>query len=416
MFGFVTWLNGSLIPFLQITCELNHMQAYFVTLVFYIAYTVMALPSARVLVRIGYKNGMVAGLGVMTLGALCFIPAAMSGLFSVFLVALFMLGTGLTILQTAANPYIVAIGPRESAAVRISLMGILNKSAGVLAPLIFTALVFSDMSQYSDEYLASLSDIEYQAALRTLSERLITPYLIMALMLAALSLFMYCSPLPDIDLADDTAAKETQACDKKSLLAFPQLVLGVFTLFFYIGVEVIAGDTIGVYGKDLGLSNFAHLTSYTMAFMVLAYILGMAVIPRWLSQERALEISAVLGLTFVFAIVISSQENAYLWVTFFSWTGVTAIPNTVLFVALLGFSNALVWPAVWPMALKGLGSRTAEGSALLIMGISGGALLPVAYGALVEATHNPQISYLMLLPCYGFILYYARWGHKKASW
>lgn len=416
MFGFVTWLNGSLIPFLQITCELNHMQAYFVTLVFYIAYTVMALPSARVLVRIGYKNGMVAGLGVMTLGALCFIPAAMSGLFSVFLVALFMLGTGLTILQTAANPYIVAIGPRESAAVRISLMGILNKSAGVLAPLIFTALVFSDMSLYSDEYLASLSNIEYQAALRALSERLITPYLIMALMLAVLSLFVYCSPLPDIDLAEDTAAKETQSGDKKSILAFPRLVLGVFTLFFYIGVEVIAGDTIGVYGKDLGLSNFAHLTSYTMAFMVLAYILGMAVIPRWVSQERALEISAVLGLIFVLAIVFSSREDAYLWVTFFGWTGVTAVPNTILFVALLGFSNALVWPAVWPMALKGLGSRTAEGSALLIMGISGGALLPVAYGALVEAMENSQISYLMLLPCYGFILYYARWGHKKASW
>lgn len=416
MFGFVTWLNGSLIPFLQITCDLNHMQAYFVTLVFYIAYTVMALPSAKLLKRIGYKNGMVAGLGVMTLGALCFIPASQSGMFSVFLVALFILGTGLTILQTASNPYIVVIGPRESAAVRISLMGILNKSAGILAPLVFTALVFSDMSQYNEAYLASLSDATRAAALTELSERLTTPYLIMAGMLAVLSLFIYWSPLPEINLSEQETNQGGESISDKSILAFPQVVLGVITLFLYVGVEVIAGDTIGVYGKELGLTNFTQLTSYTMAFMVLAYALGMALIPKWISQEKALTASAILGVFFVIAIATSSAESTSIWSLLFSWTGVTPIPNTVLFVALLGFANALVWPAVWPMALKDLGSKTAEGSALLIMGISGGAIFPLAYGALVELTGNSQSAYLVMLPCYAFILYYALIGHKKINW
>ena len=416
MFGFVTWLNGSLIPFLQIACELNHMQAYFVTLVFYIAYTVMALPSAKVLDKVGYKKGMVVGLVIMTIGALVFIPASTSGLYAVFLIALFILGTGLTLLQTASNPYIVAIGPRRSAAVRISLMGILNKSAGVLAPLVFTALVFSDMSQYNDESLAKLSDVQRIIALNELSDRLAAPYLIMASMLAALSLFIYFSPLPEINLSNDGLSKTNEQADNKSIIAYPQVVLGVVTLFLYVGVEVIAGDTIGVYGKELGVTNFTQLTSYTMAFMVIAYALGMALIPKYISQEKALSYSAILGLVFVIAIIVSSKQSTLVWDILFGWTGVTSIPNTVLFVALLGFANALVWPAVWPMALQGLGNKTAEASALLIMGISGGAILPLVYGALVEISHNSQFAYIIMLPCYAFILYYAKLGHKKSNW
>ncbi|WP_286232758.1 sugar MFS transporter [Thalassotalea sediminis] len=417
MFGFVTWLNGSLIPFLQITCELNHFEAYFVTLVFYIAYTVMALPAAKVLKSIGYKKGIVGGLLVMTVGALVFIPAAQTKLYSVFLIALFLLGTGLTILQTAANPYLVVIGPQESAAVRISIMGILNKGAGIIAPIFFTAFVLTDMSQYNESYLGTLNAVERLQALQELSSRLIFPYFIMAGMLAILAVFIHFSPLPDVDLgAEENDLSVERTSEIKGVLHYPQLILGMLTLFFYIGVEVIAGDTIGLYGKELGVTNFGQLTSYTMAFMVVAYIIGIVVIPRWISQEKALVVSAVLGLVFSIFIIIGAKDSTAVWDLMFSWSGVPAIPNTVLFVALLGLANALVWPAVWPMALKDLGKQTATGSAVLIMGISGGALLPLLYGAFAEQTGDSQLSYWIMLPCYAFILYYALIGHKKRNW
>lgn len=414
MFGFVTWLNGSLIPFLQIACELNHIEAYFVTLVFYIAYTVTALPAAAILKKTGYKNGLVLGLLVMAVGAFIFIPAAQTKMYSIFLTALFILGTGLTILQTASNPYIVLIGPRETAAVRISMMGILNKSAGIIAPIVFTAYVLTDMSQFNEARLATLEASQRLLELQELSSRLITPYIIMAIMLIVLAIAIKASPLPEPTFDDEQADNEHK--NKKSILHFPQLILGVITLFFYVGAEVVAGDTIGLYGKQMGVENFGQLTAYTMAFMVSAYIIGMIVIPRWLSQEKALVISAILGLAFSLLITTTSTSSTAIWDSLFFWVGVNAIPNTVLFVALLGFANALVWPAVWPMALKDLGKHTASGSALLIMGISGGAIFPLIYGALAESTSNAQTSYWIMLPCYGFILFYALKGHKIKHW
>ncbi len=177
VFGFVTWLNGSLIPFLKIICDLNEFQALFVTFAFYIAYTVMAFPMSFVLDRTGYKNGMAIGLGIMAVGALLFIPAALSANYLLFLLALFTLGTGLTILQTASNPYVVHIGPIESAAMRISIMGLINKSAGILVPLLFTALILSDIKMGEN---LSAEDID------TLASRLIVPYIIMAVVLIGL--------------------------------------------------------------------------------------------------------------------------------------------------------------------------------------------------------------------------------------
>ena len=168
IFGFVTWLNGSLIPFLKIVCSLDEFEALFVTFAFYISYTVMALPMAYVLDRTGYKNGMALGLAIMVVGSLLFIPAALSANFMVFLVALFFLGTGLTILQTASNPYVVFIGPVESAAMRISIMGLINKSAGVLVPIVFTALILSDIPVLDSESLS-------QTQIDSLAERLILP-------------------------------------------------------------------------------------------------------------------------------------------------------------------------------------------------------------------------------------------------
>jgi len=391
IFGFVTWLNGSLIPFLKVICDLNEFQALFVTFAFYIAYTVMALPMANVLEKTGYKKGMALGLFVMSIGALLFIPAAFSREFLLFLAALFTLGTGLTILQTASNPYIVLVGPQESAAMRISIMGLINKSAGVLAPLVFTAFILSDLN-------SSLNDNVVDV--HALAEQLVWPYIIMAAILFGLTLLVLFSALPELEFEEDPY-------DTSNIFAFPRVVLGAVALFFYVGIEVIAGDTIGLYGQSLGVINATALTSYTMGFMVLGYLIGVAFIPRYLSQERALILSSLAGVVLLFGVAFSSTTESHI---------IANLPDSVVFVAMLGLANALVWPTIWPLALKDLKQHTAKGSALLIMAIAGGALLPLAFGKVAQITQNMQEAYLIGIGCYFIIFMYAIKWHKLNSW
>lgn len=412
IFGFVTWLNGALIPFLQIVCELTETQALFVAFSFYIAYVVMALPMAWVLDRTGYKHAMVLGLVLVAAGCLLFIPAANSREFAVFLFAQFVVGTGLTILQTASNPYIVKIGPQETAAVRISVMGLLNKGAGVVAPIVFTALVLGDFEGVTAKSIAMLSEPERIAQIEQLSAGLVQPYLGMAIALCILAFLLKLSSLPELNLDDEAQNSENTS---GSVLQFPQLILGVVTLFLYVGVEVIAGDTIGLFGSQLGVENATSLTSYTMAFMVIGYLLGLALIPRVIRQDQALLGSAIVGMVFCLAIIYSSAQDMWISAMLWGWLGLPLLPNTVTFVALLGFANALVWPAVWPLALDGLGKYTAKGAALLIMGIAGGAILPVMYGSLSEH-FGGQNAYWVMMPCYLFILFYAMKGHKIRQW
>ncbi len=401
IFGFVTWLNGSLIPFLKVICDLNEFQALFVTFAFYIAYTVMALPMAFVLERTGYKNGMAIGLGVMVVGSLVFIPAALSANYLLFLVALFTLGTGLTILQTASNPYVVLIGDIKSAAMRISIMGLINKSAGVLVPLLFTGFILSGVGSLED---IAPSDID------GLAERLITPYIVMAIVLTFLIALVKFSSIPELEF------EKEDKYDHGSILQFPRVVLGAVALFFYVGIEVIAGDTIGLYAQGLGVENATALTSYTMVFMVFGYLVGVAFIPKFLSQEKALIGSALLGILFLFGVSFSSTTSHEIASVLWGWSDIPTLPNTVTFIALLGFANALVWPTIWPLALEGLGRHTAQGSALLIMAIAGGALVPLVFGKVAQVSGDMQMSYLVGIVCYLFILMYALKWHKRSSW
>ncbi len=410
--GFVTWLNGSLIPFLKIVCELSDFQALWVTFAFYIAYTVMALPSAAVLRRIGYKNGMTLSLGVMAIGALMFIPAAKSSYYGLFLLALFTLASGMTLMQTAINPYIVCIGSRDSAAMRISIMGLFNKGAGIVVPLVFTALILSGIDKYSGAALAALDNTAREVLRTELSARLVVPYAIMAGGLLIFMAIIHFSSLPELK---EEEHENSSSLNKFGVLHYPQLVLGAIALFAYVGVEVIAGDTIGLYGHHLGVKNFAVLTSYTMGFMVLGYLLGATCIPKFLSQKNALILSAVSGIVFTFGVALSSATDTSISQILIGWAGVPVVPNTVIFLAMLGFANALVWPSIWPLALEGLGKYTASGSALLIMGIAGGALLPMAYGQISD-TSNSQMAYWVMLPCYLAILFYAFKGHKIRQW
>jgi FHS family L-fucose permease-like MFS transporter len=416
IFGFVTWLNGILIPFLRTACELNDFEAYFVTFAFYISYLVMALPSSAVLKKTGFKNGMSLGLWIMAAGALIFIPAAISRTFSLFLTGLFVEGTGLALLQTASNPYITIIGPRESAAKRISIMGIANKFAGAIAPIILASIILKD-SHILEQKLAEAADALTRATLLDeMARKVIIPYIVMAVILVLLGLLLKFAHLPDVDTeAEDETVGEANS-KKTSIWQFPHLLLGVVALFFYVGVEVIAGDSIIRYGQSLKIpmESAKYYTSLTLIGMILGYLLGIIFIPKYLKQGNALKICTIFGVIFSLGAVLTPAHIAFTlpFIDLVTFKPLDLIlPVTVLFVALLGLANALVWPAVWPLALAGLGKFTKTASALLIMAIAGGALIPLLYGKLA-VSYSTQTAYWICVPCYLVIMYYAFIGHK----
>lgn len=397
--GFITWLNGILIPYLKIACELTDFQALFVAFAFYISYTVMALPASWILNKTGFKNGMSIGLWVMALGALVFIPAASTRIYSFFLLGLFILGTGMSILQTAVNPYITILGPIESAAKRISMMGIANKVAGAIAPLVLAYFVVQQGDDEAIKNLVNLSAEDKSIFLDSLAARVVNPYIVMAIALFIVGLGLKFSSLPEVDSEGNDDINDSTQEDKASVFSYPYLVLGVLTLFFYVGAEVIAGDTIIQYGKSLGISmeSAKMFTTYTMVSMLVGYVLGILFIPKYISQHRALQASAVLGIVFT---TVALFTDGFV---------------SVLFIALLGLANALVWPAIWPLAIKGLGRHIKTGSAMLIMAISGGAILPLAWGKMSDL-YDSQTAYFIMIPCYMVILFFSTYGYKIKKW
>ena len=394
IFGFVTWLNSVLIPYLKISCELTNFEAYLVTFAFYISYLVMAIPSAWVLKATGFKKGMSLGLLVMGAGALLFVPAALTRTYGLFLLGLFVQGTGLAVLQTAANPYITILGPRESAAKRISIMGICNKVAGALAPIALGAVALKDADALVLR-LKTLAPAAKAAELDALAARVVTPYLLMLAVLVLLAGLIYFSSLPEIDTDHEDEAVAAANTSKTSIFHFPHLLLGALAMFFYVGVEVIAGDTIISYGASQGiaLATAKFFTTCTLVAMIVGYGIGIVAIPRFISQERALQVSAVTGVLFALAALFT---HGY---------------TSVLFISLLGLANSLVFPAIWPLAIAGLGRFTKLGSSLLIMAIAGGAVLPPLYGLLADYS-SPQHAYWLVIPCYLFLLFYGLAGHK----
>jgi FHS family L-fucose permease-like MFS transporter len=410
IFGFVTWINGALIPFMKTINELTDAQSYLVASASYISFVVMALPASYIINKVGYKKGMSLGLIIMAIGALLFIPAANARTYWMFLTAIFIQGAGMTLLQTASNPYITILGPIESAAKRIAIMGIANKVAGGLGSVIFGAILLSGIDGIKEK-LNIVDEAEKESLLNTMADSVITPYIVMAIVLFLLGLLIRKAPLPNVEAAPIEVSEPGEK-SKTSIFQFPHLWLGVLALFLYVGVEVVAGDTIISYGISLNIpvEEAKFFTLFTLMAMVVTYALGVFLIPKYINQSFALKVSAILGIILSFCIVYT--------------TGFTS----VLFVAALGIANALVWPAIWPLALIGLGKFTKTASALLIMAISGGAIIPLLYGALVDGKKEELIvtginegsalaeaasfGYWILLPCYLIILYYAFWGHK----
>ncbi len=398
IFGFVTWLNGSLIQFLKLVCQLEtDVQAFFVTFAFYMAYFFLAIPSSLILKVTGFKKGMALGLLVMAVGSVIFIPAAKERSFALFLTGLFVQGMGLALLQTASNPYISIIGPIESAAKRISIMGICNKIAGIISPLILSAVLLSNATEMEEKIKNAINTVEKEELLNALSGKVITPYIILAVVLAILAFMLLKSPLPEPNIEkEEIAASPTLAVNKTSIWQYPHLLLGALCIFLYVGVEVMAGDAIGIYGKSMGmpLDETKYFTTFTLVAMLAGYVIGIFTIPKIISQQAALKISAILGIVFSIGVYVTDGYIA------------------ISFIALLGLANALMWPAIWPLAIDKLGKFTKTGSALLVMGIAGGAIVPLLYGMLKDHIPNHMAFFICMLPCYLYILYYALKGHK----
>ena len=395
IFGFVTWLNGPLITFVKLAFTLDDVSAFLVPMAFYLSYFFWALPSARILRMTGMKRGMAIGLLVMAVGAVMFGHFTLHRYYPGALAGLFVIGSGLALLQTASNPYISIIGPIDSAAQRIAFMGICNKFAGILAPLAFSALVLRGLDDFDARVTAATTHDAREALLNAFAAQVHVPYMMMAALLAVLAVWIARSRLPDI--LPEAVNESTVAGDGGlSRASAPHLWMGVVCLFLYVGVEVMAGDAIGIYGAGfhLPLSDTRLFTSYTLFAMLIGYVAGLLVIPKYISQQHYLALSAALGVVLTLAAYLTSGYTS------------------VAFIAALGFANAMMWPAIFPLAIRGLGRHTETGSAFLIMAIAGGALLPYAFAVLKQSI-NFQLAYaLIAVPSYAYILYYGVRGWK----
>ncbi|HBP04047.1 sugar MFS transporter [Stenotrophomonas maltophilia] len=396
LIGFFTWLNGPLITFVKLAFELSEVGAFLVLMVFYLSYFFLALPASWILRRTGMKKGLSLSLLVMAGGAALFGEFATQRWYPGALGGLFVIGSGLALLQTAINPYISILGPIETAARRIALMGICNKIAGMLAPVLIGTLVLHGIGDL-DAQVQAADAVTKAALLNEFAAKIHTPYLAMAALLVVLAVAVLFSPLPEIKSSEANATPAAAgAAERRSIFQFPHLWLGVLCLFVYVGVEVMAGDAIGTYGHgfDLPLDQTKMFTSLTLGAMLVGYVVGLLLIPKVVSQSRYLTISAVLGVVFCLG---AWATHGYV---------------SVAFVALLGFANAMMWPAIFPLAIRGLGRFTETGSALLVMGIAGGAIIPQLFAVLKQHIDFQLVFVLLMVPCYLYILFYSVVGHR----
>ena len=408
IFGFVSWVNAILIPYFKIACELSNFQSYLVAFAFYISYFVVSVPSSYLLKKTGFKKGMMFGFWTMAAGAFIFLPAAYTRTYEIFLIGLFTIGAGLAILQTAANPYITVLGPKERAAQRISIMGICNKGAGILAPLLFAAVILKSTDGELFKQIPLMSPAEREVVLDEMIRRVMIPYATVGTVLFLLGLMVIYSPLPEINTETESESLAEANADKTSILQFPHLILGAIAIFLHVGTQVIAIDTIIGYAGSMNINLMEAKTfpSYTLSATIIGYMLGIITIPKIISQKTALQVCSILGTFFTLMIIFAKGDINIL--------GHTA-DISISFVVLLGFANSLVWAGIWPLALDGLGRFTKLGASLMIMGLCGNAIMPLLYGHFAD-TINHREAYWVLFPCYLFIVFYALKGHAVRKW
>ena len=408
IFGFISWVNSILIPYFKIACELTSFQAYLVAFAFYIAYFIMSVPASYMLKAVGFKKGMMFGFWAMALGAFIFVPAAQTRTYEIFLLGLFTIGIGLAILQTAANPYITLLGPQDRAAQRISIMGICNKAAGILSPLIFAAVILRPTDTAMFAQLDAMTEAARATALDELVRRVIVPYSVLGTFLFVLGYLVYRSPLPEINTEQETPEVATANAGKTSIFQFPHLILGALAIFLHVGTQVIAIDTIISYAGSMGIGLLEAkvFPSYTLFLTICGYVIGIVAIPRFMSQVTTLRICTGLGTLFTLLILFASGTTNFM--------GHTA-DVSIWFVVLLGLANSLIWAGIWPLALDGLGRFTKLGASILIMMLCGNAIMPLVYGHFADE-FDLRSAYWVLFPCYLYLVFYAVKGHKVRCW
>ena len=401
IFGLVSWVNSILVPYFKVACELKSgVLTYLVTFSFYIAYLVMTIPASFRRRNVGYKGGTLIGLWVMAAGALMFWPAALTRTYGFFLLALFTIGTALAILQSVANPFVTIIGPYESAAKRISVMGICNKFAGIIAPLLFAALVIRPEDKVTMEQVEAglLAGSAKDMALDEMIRGVIVPYAILSVILFVFGILFYKSPIRDINPDMDNRTAETGEA-RKSVWRYPYLVLGVIALFAHLGSQQISVSTIIGYAQGMGMSLEAAkvFPSYTLICILSGYLLGVIMIPKHITQQKALVVCTVTGLILSVLVLVLPQEASI-------WS-----------LVLLGIPNSLIYAGIWPLAIRGLGKWTSMGSSLLVMALCGNAVLSLLYGYVSDHI-GLQASYWLLIPCFVYMVFYATYGFKIEKW
>jgi glucose/galactose transporter len=409
IFGFTTWINAILIPYFKISCELNNVQSLLVAFAFYIAYLVMAVPAAHLLEKVGFKKGIMIGFWIMALGALIFVPAAFTRTYGLFLLGLFSIGTGLAILQPAANTYITMIGSKARAAQRMSIMGVCNKTAGIIAPLLLAAAILKPTDTELFKQLPLMDEVARNVALDELIKRVILPYASMSVVLFLLGIFVRYSILPEINTSKDNSGSSDNHSDKTSIMQFPHTILGAFAIFLHVGSQVTGINTVIGYGQSMGLPLLEAkiFPSYILGITMFGFLMGIVLIPKFINHLNILRIctTSALLLTIIFFIARGRQVQ---------FLGHDA-DLSIWILVLLGLSNSLMWSALWPLALDGLGRFTKMGGSILIMGLCGSALVPVAYGYFADH-YSAFAGYWVLIPCYVYLVFYAYRGYLVRSW
>jgi glucose/galactose transporter len=400
-FGFLTWLTGILIPYFQICLELSNVQASLVAFATYIAYFAMALPSAWVLKLSGYKKGMVLGLLIMALGTALFIPAAYARNYAVFLTGLFITGAGVTLLQTAVNPYVAIIGPIESTAQRIGFMGLANKAAGILSTTILGSIFLFD----ADSIIAHVSKAapaEKAAILNSYSLKIVDPYIVITCILFLLAVMVFFSQMPEVNETATAQGDTTAEVEyKPSVFHYPYLIIGILALFLSAACEGLPIDGIIIYSRSLGIpiEVSRHFAQYTLYAMLLGYLASTILIPKFLSQQKALQFCAVLGILLTIAAYLSK--------------GIISVYCLIG----SGFGAAMLWGTIWGLSIRDLGKYTKVGSAMLLMAVVGGGIFPLLFGKLIDENFfHPQNAVLLLVPCYLILVIFSSWGYRLENW
>ncbi len=389
MWGFITCLNDILIPHLKNVFSLNYTQSMLIQFCFFGAYFIVSLPAGALVKRISYKWGIVVGLLIAAIGCALFIPAAAYRVYGLFLGALFILASGVTVLQVAANPYVTELGAPETAASRLTLTQAFNALGTTIAPLFGAFLILSaatgDITSATGEQLEALRLAEADAVR--------FPYMLLAIAFLVLAAIFAALKLPQIQ-EEETAA---EGGERASAWSYRHLVLGAIGIFVYVGGEVSIGSFLVNYLAEPTIANLpeseaAHYVAYFWGGAMVGRFIG-AYAMRYIEDGKALAFNAILAAVLLLVTVFAGGKLA-MWA-----------------VLAIGLFNSIMFPTIFSLALKGLGRHTSQGSGILCLAIVGGAILPVVMGVLAD-TFTIHMAFLMPVLCYVYIFYYGIKGHK----